>query len=91
VLSLWIAAASSLYKIGIGIADVTGPAAGVTFVSIILILIFYDRFYIVTYRKILFDLNKTNYPVAILAPTIEAILKVTLLTRKTVVYSNKSF
>jgi len=39
VLSLWITAASSLYKIGIGIADVTGPAAGVTFVSIFLILI----------------------------------------------------
>jgi len=38
-LSLWITAASSMYKIGVGIADVTGPAAGVTFVSIILILI----------------------------------------------------
>jgi len=33
LLSLWITSALSLYKIGIGIADVTGPATGVTFVS----------------------------------------------------------
>uniref|UniRef100_A0A2H8TTC9 Neutral ceramidase n=1 Tax=Melanaphis sacchari TaxID=742174 RepID=A0A2H8TTC9_9HEMI len=33
VLSLWITTAHSMYKIGIGIADVTGPAAGVTFLG----------------------------------------------------------
>ncbi|XP_060851425.1 neutral ceramidase isoform X1 [Rhopalosiphum padi] len=33
VFSLWITTARSLYKIGIGIADVTGPAAGVTFLG----------------------------------------------------------
>jgi len=33
VLLLWITTVRSLYQIGIGIADVTGPAAGVTFVS----------------------------------------------------------
>ncbi|KAL5233736.1 hypothetical protein ACI65C_001146 [Semiaphis heraclei] len=33
LLSLWITATSSLYKIGVGIADVTGPAAGVTFLG----------------------------------------------------------
>ncbi|VVC31571.1 Hypothetical protein CINCED_3A005975 [Cinara cedri] len=33
LLSLWITAVRSLYKIGIGIADVTGPSAGVTFLG----------------------------------------------------------
>lgn len=33
LLLLWITAARSAYKIGVGIADVTGPPAGVTFVS----------------------------------------------------------
>jgi len=75
-----------LYKIGVGIADVTGPAAGVTFVSIVLILIFYDKLYAVTYRKTLYCLNKNHiYPVATVAPIIEGIVKLTFLTRKAVI------
>lgn len=32
LLSLWITAVRSAYRVGIGIADVTGPPSGVTFV-----------------------------------------------------------
>ncbi|XP_050428136.1 neutral ceramidase [Adelges cooleyi] len=33
LMSLWITAAQAMYKIGVGIADVTGPPAGVTFMG----------------------------------------------------------
>lgn len=45
LLLLWITEAQSEYKIGIGIADVTGPPTGVTFVSKYPNLYYYILFY----------------------------------------------